>query len=128
MEPKWIIGKSATVNIMDTTEERTVYSNLAAVMISHDDVLIHFAIRHMDDPNIGDGVAKVYLNLAHAKRLANALSFQINNYEKMFGEIKADPVASLSLEQLKQTIPPDQLKKILTPEQLKQIGIIEDAK
>jgi len=113
MEAKMITTKSSEVKISDVPNECICYSNTALVMVSNDDVMIHFGLRKVDDPNVGDGVAKVFLNLSHAKRLAIVLTRSIDNYEKTFGKIQDDPMKQLSPEQLKQ------MGIILTQEPLK---------
>ena len=110
MQAKLITGKGADINIRDMPDECIIYANIAGVLVSTDDVVIHFGRRNMADPQEGEGVAKVYLSFAHAKRLASALTQSLGFYEKAFGEISTEPAMKL------------------TPEQLKEMGIQPDAK
>ena len=74
------------------------YSNIAQVMITPEELVIHFGVRKKEDPANGVGIATVYLNHSHAKRLAGALVRVIESFEKDFGEIEADPMARLAPE------------------------------
>jgi hypothetical protein len=78
--------------------ESLFYSNIAQVMITPEELVIHFGVRKEEDPASGVGIAKVYLNHSHAKRLAGALVRVIESFEKDFGEIEADPMMRLAPE------------------------------
>jgi hypothetical protein len=89
-----------SVKIEEGPNEITAYANIVAILVSPDEVLLHFGLRRSDDPNKGIGVAKIYMTSAHAKRLMAALSGSIQKIEEVFGEIVADPVLQLTPEQL----------------------------
>ena len=110
MDPKIVSAKGGNIKIENTPQQFTFYSNVAAITISNEDVMIHFGLREYENPERGIGVAKAYLNHSHAKRFASVLMNSIAHYEKTFGEIPADPL------------------KALTPEQLEKIGISKNAK
>lgn len=78
--------------------EAVFYSNIAQVMITPEELIIHFGVRRPEDPEKGEGVARVYLNHSHAKRLAGALVRVIESFEKDFGKIEADPSERLMPE------------------------------
>lgn len=80
------------------TGESLFYSNIAQVMITPEELIIHFGVRKQDDPAKGVGIAMVYLNHSHAKRLAGALVRVIETFEKDFGEIEADLSVRLAPE------------------------------
>ncbi|MFH2043379.1 MAG: DUF3467 domain-containing protein [Acidobacteriota bacterium] len=110
MDAKIIAVKGGDIKITNTPQQITFYSNVAQIIISNEEVIIRFGLREPENPQSGTGVATAYLGLAHAKRLASALGRSINQYEKTFGEIIADPLGKL------------------TPEQIEKIGISKDAK
>jgi hypothetical protein len=80
------------------TGEAVFYSNVAQVMVTPEELIIHFGLRKSEDPANGVGIAKVYLNHSHAKRLAGALVRVIESFEKDFGKIETDPMVRLAPE------------------------------
>jgi hypothetical protein len=74
------------------------YSNYAALTITPEEFVLRFGERDLKDANKVREAARVYLNLHHAKRLVIAMTRSLKAYEQTFGEIVADPVASLDAE------------------------------
>ena len=77
------------------------YANLISIITTPEEVILHFGERSMEGPNKGIGIAKIYISLPHAKRLAGALIRTLKNHEEIFGEINADPTKQLTPEALK---------------------------
>jgi hypothetical protein len=75
-----------------------VYSNAAQIVFSAEDATFVFGIRDLNAPETVHATIRVCLSLPHAKRILSVLSQQIARYEGLFGEIDADPIASLSAE------------------------------
>ncbi len=91
------------VEMQKGPNEITSYANVVNILFGPDEVILHFGLRKEDDPNKGTGVAKIYINSAHAKRLTAALSGAVQQVESIFGEIVTDPISKLT---------PDQLQKL----------------
>ena len=101
---------SGTIDIQKGPDEITAYANIVAIMFGPDEVILHFGLRNADDPNKGIGVAKIFINPAHAKRLTAALSGALQQVESIFGEINADPISKLSPDQLQKLQPKSSIK------------------
>ena len=86
------------VGITDDPKQLVAYANIATASSTAEEFILHFGLRNPDDPNVGIGVAKVYLSLPHAKRLALALAQVVKGYEETFGEIATDPLSRLTPE------------------------------
>jgi hypothetical protein len=86
------------------TEAPTVYANLCNIAATPEEVIFSFGQRDPESLEQGKGIVVVYTSLAHAKRIAGALTEAIARYESLFGEIPADPAARLSPETLAQLI------------------------
>jgi hypothetical protein len=101
-QPVWqqIVGE---VEVQKGPDEITAYANIVAIMFGPDEVVLHFGLRNIDSPNKGVGIAKIYINPAHAKRLTAALSGALQQVESIFGEINSNPISKLT---------PDQLQKL----------------
>jgi hypothetical protein len=91
-------------SVQDSPSELVFYSNIASVSLTPEEAILHFGQRDSEDPNKGEGVAKVYLSLPHAKRLASVLAKGLSRHEEVFGEIIADPEKRLSPEILKKIV------------------------
>jgi hypothetical protein len=91
-----------SVFIENGPNEITTYAHVVGLLFGTDEVLFHFALRTETDLTKAIGVARVYLSLPHAKRMLQALSAGIENLEKLFGEIVADPAQRLTPEQLQE--------------------------
>ena len=89
-----------SVEIESGPNELTTYANIVGMLLSPDEVILHFGLRKTNDPTSGIGIVKIYLTPAHAKRLATALNDGIQRIEGVFGEIIADPAKKLTPEQL----------------------------
>jgi hypothetical protein len=85
--------------ILDGPNQFVGYANVTAILLSTDDVILHFGQRNPKKVKEGVGIAKIYLGLPHAKRLAIALNQTIQKYESGFGEIVSDPGSRLSAEE-----------------------------
>jgi len=90
------------VEIQKGPDEITTYANIVGITFGPDEVILHFGLRSADDPNKGTGVAKIYINSAHAKRLTAALGAAVQQVESIFGEIIADPASKLTPEKLQE--------------------------
>jgi hypothetical protein len=98
-----------TLSITERDNEPIYYANIASIYATPEEVSIHFGLRVEGDENHGNGIAKIYLSLPHAKRLAGTLIAVINNYERNFGKIHDDPA------------------KLLTDEGRKLLGLVEES-
>jgi hypothetical protein len=87
------------VVVTENSDQFVGYANVTGILLSPDDLILHFGQRNPQNPKEGKGIAKIYLGLPHAKRLLLALSNAIEKYESTFGEIVSDPGASLKPEQ-----------------------------
>ena len=90
--------KPEELQIDDSPNQVVLYSNIAKVFATPEELVIHFGIRHSEDPNKGVVTAKIFLNHSHAKRLIGSLIRVIETLEKDFGEIPSDPAERLSPE------------------------------
>ena len=68
-----------------------LYSNVAQVSVSAEDVGLTFGVRDTDDPLIVRQGVRVYLSLPHAKRLASVIGGGIERLEGLIGPIDANP-------------------------------------
>lgn len=93
---------SKETKMVDSPGEFVGYSNFASIGVSNDDVIFHFGLRDSQNPQEGKGIAKIYVGLAHAKRISKALSKSLASFEELFGEIIPDPVERLTPEKRKQ--------------------------
>lgn len=84
--------------INNAPNEPVYYANIASLNVTPEELIIHFGLRTPEDSNIGIGVAKVYVSLPHAKRLASAMIRVIQVYERNFGEIISEPEMRLTPE------------------------------
>ena len=83
-------SKAASVKIRETAKTFVGYSNMCHVRSNTEEVVLYFLERppSLDDDDVTAlGVARIYLNIHHAKRLHRALSDTIARHEKLFGEI-----------------------------------------
>lgn len=99
---EFIAPSGVSVHIESGPNEITTYANTVGMLFGADELLLHFALRSETDPTKGLGVAKIYLSLPHAKRMVKALSKGIEEIEKLFGEIVADPAEKLTAEKLQE--------------------------
>ena len=86
--------------VIDSPNQLVCYANLASVSFTLEEAILHFGERTAPGMKNGVGIAKIYISLPHAKRLAGALSRTVEAYEKDFGQIQADPGQNLSPEAL----------------------------
>ena len=84
------------VVITDDPNQLVTYVDSARASASPEEFILHFGLRKTEEPHIATGVAKIYLSLPHAKRLALALAQVIKGYEDAFGKIETDPAARLT--------------------------------
>jgi hypothetical protein len=82
--------------VLDNPEQKVTYANLGRVIVSPEEVTLHFGIRKQDDLNVADGVAKIFITLSHAKRLVIAWTKILQQHEELFGEIVIDPLKKLT--------------------------------
>lgn len=87
---------STSVTIFNSPNQFVGYANINGVTVTPDEVIMHFGLRRTDEPTEADGVAKIYLNLPHAKRIMLVLNALIAEHEMMFGEIHPEPEARLT--------------------------------
>jgi hypothetical protein len=98
-KPKFqAIQTSAEVDFDDATADQIIYSNVATVVLSPDDCVITLGVRDPDEPSKALTVAKVFLSIPHAKRLAITLGGVMRAYEEAFGTIVANPEEMLTPE------------------------------
>ena len=92
----------APTSVTRLSEQPVFYVNVCSVSITPEEAILQFGLRALEDPSQANGVAAVYMSLAHAKRLAEALSQTLQRYEKVFGEIITDPTTLLPQEMREQ--------------------------
>ena len=95
------ISSVQNIDIQESPNEFQGYANMVRITLTNDDVSLHFALR--GGPDSAKGVAKLYLGLPQAKRLALTLLRSIENYESVFGEININPLKD---------VPPEKLEKL----------------
>jgi hypothetical protein len=81
-----------------TPQTVKIYSNYAGVQITAEEFIIRFAERDPRDVGKATEIARVYVSLQHAKRLAIAMIRTIRAHEEVFGLIAEDPIKKLSPE------------------------------
>lgn len=87
-----------TMNIEDSPRQFVCYSNVATVLMTPEEIVLHFGERKSEDFTKGTGLAKIYISLSHGKRLAAALLKSIKLFEEDFGEIPIQPLERLTPE------------------------------
>ena len=75
-----------------------VFSNAFQLTFTPDDSCIVFCQRDLDDSDLLHGSLRVYMPIAHMKRLWKGLGRAVESYEKNFGEIVTDPRERLTPE------------------------------
>lgn len=93
--------KTAEVVIKENPNEFSAYANINAISVTPEEVVFNFGVRDVNNPNEAKSVAKIYLSLPHAKRIALVLTEVLTNYERMFGEILPEAHMRLTEEGLK---------------------------
>lgn len=76
--------------VLDESNQATGYADIVAIRVTPDEAVFHFGLRKESDPNEAIGIAKMYVSIPHAKRIAHVLTTSLKEYEHMFGEIKTD--------------------------------------
>lgn len=91
------VTESVRLVVQDNPQQFVGYATDTGVTVSAEEVVLHFGLRNSapEGPMSVNGVAKLYLSLPHAKRLANALARTLESYERTLGEIETDPNARL---------------------------------
>ncbi|MFA6432004.1 MAG: DUF3467 domain-containing protein [Candidatus Margulisiibacteriota bacterium] len=69
---------------LDEQMMKGVYANLAVISHNENEFITDFIFIH---PPQGKVVSRVIFSPSHAKRLLNALTDNVKQYEKMFGKI-----------------------------------------
>jgi len=83
--------KQIQLNIRcDEETSKGLYSNLAKISHTFDEFSLDF-IYVNPDPPFGRLQSRIILSPSHAKRVLEALTQQIEKYERNFGEIKLPP-------------------------------------
>lgn len=75
------------VNIKDNPNQLVAYANINRITMTPEEAIFHFGLRSQENAMEADGVAKIYLSLPHAKRIAIVLAQILTEYEAMFGEV-----------------------------------------
>jgi hypothetical protein len=86
------------VKIKDSPHQIDCYANVNGITVTPEEVILNFALRDQDNPVVAKSVAKIYLSLPHAKRIAIVLGQILMEYEQVFGEIQPEPLARLTEE------------------------------
>jgi hypothetical protein len=86
------------VKVIDSPGQFEAYANVNGITMTPEEVIFHFGTRSHENPNEAKGVAKIYLNVAHAKRIAIVLAQVISEYEEMFGEVEPNVLKRLTDE------------------------------
>jgi hypothetical protein len=76
--------------VFDGSSQATGYADLVEIKVTAEEAVFHFGLRKESNPNEAVGIAKMYVSVAHAKRIARILTNSLKEYEHMFGEIKTD--------------------------------------
>src|SRR4051812_3661337 len=76
-----------------TTDARTisVYSNYAGLLVAPEEFVIRFCQKSVEGRERPLETVRVYMSLAHAKRLVSAMARTLRDYEAVFGEIPVEP-------------------------------------
>lgn len=97
------------VVIHDTPNQFVGYANINGITVTPEEAIMHLGLRRPDEPDVADGVAKIYLSLPHLKRIMLVLTEIVRDHEIYFGEIQVDADERLTeegrrriLEQLKE--------------------------
>ena len=80
-------GQSMQINVELSPDLDAVYSNFALITHSPSELIVDFA-RILPNVPKAKVYARIIMTPMHAKLLQRALSENIENYEKQFGEIK----------------------------------------
>jgi len=84
--------------ILDAPDQKVCYSDLMEIKVTAEEIVLHFGLKKNVESDGAVGVAKIYLSVPHAKRVADALTNSLNAYEQLFGEIEANPENRLTPE------------------------------
>lgn len=100
-----------TVKAMQTTFETEIeipnlYVNAAQVSVSPEEVVVRLGLMNPESPDRAQGILRLFMTPAFAKRLSMALDITITKYEAAFGQIR-------------------QAQDMLTPEARKSLGMDE---
>ncbi len=96
---------------VDESNQATGYADFVEIRVTAEETAFHFCLRKGNNLNEAVGVAKMYVSIPHAKRIAHALTNSLKQYEHAFGEIKADAKDRLTPEGQKK------LEELLSNEQ-----------
>jgi len=80
-------GQTMQINIELSPDLEAIYSNFALITHSPSELIVDFA-RILPNMPKAKVYARIIMTPMHAKLLQRALSENIENYEKQFGEIK----------------------------------------
>jgi len=86
------------VQVLSSPDTQVIYSNYTAVTAAPEEFIMRFCIRNVDDPATAMETIRVFLTLAHAKRLVLAMARSVKAYEDLFGEIPIEPTEHLTEE------------------------------
>ncbi len=93
-----MIKATEGTGVRDTSTQLVNYATLTQVKTGLEEIALHFGHTDEDNALSGQGFAKIYLSVPHAKRLLVVLQSSISDYEKIFGEIIADPTQRITAE------------------------------
>lgn len=85
------LPRSGTLKETPSQHLVVIYSNYASVAAAPEECVFRFSQRSLDSENDATEVVRIYLPIAHAKRLVFAMSRTIKVYEELFGEIAVEP-------------------------------------
>ena len=95
LSPRMAEEKTFTVTDLTIPEPDTktvaIYSNYAALFSAPEEFIIRFCHKSLVEGQRPKELVRVYLSMAHAKRLMLSMSRVVQQYEAMFGEIKMQP-------------------------------------
>jgi hypothetical protein len=89
-------GEATYPEAQATPQTIRVYCNYVGMAATTEEFILRFCERDLDDPTKATELVRVFLSLAHAKRLVVAMARSLKGYEDIFGEIETDPVKGLS--------------------------------
>ena len=89
------------VKINDSPDELVTYANISGITVTQEEMILNFALREVGNPSEARSIVKVYVGIAHAKRIAIVMAQLLTEYEETFGVIEAQPKRRLTEESKK---------------------------
>jgi hypothetical protein len=82
---------SGTLKEIPSPNLLVTYSNYTSVAAVPDECILRFCRRNLDGQDDATEIVRIYLPIAHAKRLILAMTRTVKSYEELFGEVSVEP-------------------------------------